>query len=106
MGTIEKDGAAALVVLALLFLIWRSAKRRKRGQSADAMVEAATAMLPAYAPVEYDPLPTGEIPRIAISERVTPEMEQFIDDQPAEVASVLRSWLRDGTPLERAGSEP
>ncbi|MGH8981219.1 MAG: flagellar M-ring protein FliF C-terminal domain-containing protein, partial [Acidimicrobiales bacterium] len=105
MGVMEKDAAAVLVVLALLFLIWRSAKRRRRAQNGEAMVDAATTMLPAYSPLDFDELPTGEIPRIAISERVSPEMEQFIDEQPAEVASVLRGWLRDGTSPERVGSD-
>lgn len=103
MAKMEKDAAALLVVLALLFLVWRSARRRRRLQHVDAMEDGATAMLPAYTPLDYDDLPTGEIPRIAISERITPEMQQFIDDQPAEVASVLRTWLRDGS--DRVGAE-
>jgi flagellar M-ring protein FliF len=109
MGTMEKDGAAALLVGALLFLVWRSARKRRRSATADAMVEAAApaGMLPAYAPYEIEEYPTGEIPRIASSpnQRVTPEVEQFIDEQPAEVATVLRGWLREGSPAERISSD-
>jgi flagellar M-ring protein FliF len=109
MSTIEKDGAAALVVGALLFLVWFSARKRRRSATADAMVEAAapTGMLPAYAPYEIEEYPTGEIPRITMAphQRIAPEVEQFIDEQPTEVATVLRGWLREGGPGERIGSE-
>lgn len=109
MGTIEKDGAAALLVAGLLFLVWFSARKRRRAAGADAMTEAAvpTGMLPAFTPLELEEFPTGEIPRIAVAshQRIAPEVEQFIDDQPAEVASVLRGWLREGSPGERVGSE-
>jgi flagellar M-ring protein FliF len=109
MGTIEKDGAAALVVLALLFLVWFTARKRRRSSGGDAMAEAAapTGMLPAYSPYELEEFPTGEIPRVAVAshQRITPEVEQFIDEQPAEVASVLRGWLREGSAAERIGSE-
>ena len=109
MGTIEKDGAAALVVLALLFLVWFTARKRRRSSGGDAMLEAAapTGMLPAYSPYELEEFPTGEIPRVAVAshQRITPEVEQFIDEQPAEVASVLRGWLREGSAAERIGSE-
>jgi flagellar M-ring protein FliF len=109
MGSIEKDGAAALVVFALLFLVWFTARKRRRSVSADSMVETAgpTGMLPAYAPYEIEEYPTGEIPRItpATSQRITPEVEQFIDEQPAEVATVLRGWLREGSPAERIATD-
>jgi flagellar M-ring protein FliF len=108
MAGMEKDAAAALVVGALLFLVWRSARKRRRTSNSESMVDAATNMLPAYSPFEIDELPTGEIPRIVVAghQRVTPEVEQFIDEQPAEVASVLRGWLRDGSAPERVASEP
>lgn len=109
MGSMEKDAAAVLVVAAMLFFVWRSARKRRRSAPGDSMADTAlpTGMLPAYSPMELEEFPTGEIPRIAMAanQRITPEVEQFIDEQPAEVASVLRGWLREGSPGERVGSE-
>ncbi len=99
MGTMIKDGAAFIVVLALLLLVWLSSRRKRKAPppSADAFFDPA--LLPPFSPLEIESHPTGEIPRVALpvkEDRVGVEIQQFIDDQPEEVASVLRSWLHRG----------
>lgn len=107
MAGMIKNGAAFLVVLVLVLLVWLSSRRR-RNAPAEGMIDPA--LLPPFSPLEIEPHPTGEIPRSPLPqpERVGVEIDRFIDDQPEEVASVLRSWLhRSGVAAEqreRAGA--
>lgn len=97
MTSMIKDAIPLLAVLLLIFLIWRSSKR-KRAQPSDVALDPS--LLASLGPVEIEPHPTMEIPRpvapIVQRPQASAEIEEFIDTQPDEVASVLRSWLHRG----------
>jgi len=98
-----KAGAAVLVVAALVLLIWLSSRRRRhRLPAGDGLAGAAAALQASqFVPVMDDPV-TAELPTVPRAqlprEKVAQSIEEFIDEQPAEVASVLRSWLQRGSP--------
>jgi flagellar M-ring protein FliF len=71
-----KTAAMALVVLLLIFLAWRASRRAKKRKSLTpaAAIEAANADLE------------------ALEERQR-EIEQMVEDQPEEMAALLRGWL-------------
>ena len=106
MTSMMKDGAAFLVVLVLILLVWLSSRRRARAVPTDGMIDPD--LLPPFSPLQIEPHPTGEIPAARASlpmerDRAGVEIQQFIDDQPEEVASVLRSWLHRGAADGHAG---
>ncbi|MGH9082506.1 MAG: flagellar basal-body MS-ring/collar protein FliF [Acidimicrobiales bacterium] len=106
MASMMKDALAFVVVLALILLVWFSSRRKRKAVPTDGMLDPD--LLPPFSPIELEPHPTGEIPRPPLparSERVGAEIDQFIDDQPEEVASVLRSWLHRGAAEVHAGME-
>ncbi len=103
-----KTGALAAVVLALLFLAWRTSRRAKRRKSLTPderrhledmqaaleqqrlaeLNEAIPAQMLEAAPDFDQQHPDGE----AREERVR-EIEQMVKDQPEEMAVLLRGWL-------------
>ncbi|MGH9088188.1 MAG: flagellar basal-body MS-ring/collar protein FliF [Acidimicrobiales bacterium] len=105
MTSMIKDGGAFLVVLVLVLLVWLSSRRRRKAAPTDGMIDPE--LLPSFSPLEIEPHPTGEIPRTIMpkQDRLGGEIDRFIDDQPEEVASVLRSWLHRGAAAteQRAG---
>jgi flagellar M-ring protein FliF len=86
-----KEGAALLAVLVLIALIIISA-RRKRLRPSVAMIDPARFQTASFNLPSVE-MPTAQVSRVG-TDRTTTEIEQFIEDQPNEVASVLRSWLR------------
>jgi flagellar M-ring protein FliF len=103
MVAVIKAGVAVLLVAALVLLIWLSSRRRRhRLPPADGLAGATAALQASqFVPVIEDPL-TAELPTVPRAqlprEKVAQSIEEFIDEQPAEVASVLRSWLQRGSP--------
>jgi flagellar M-ring protein FliF len=95
IGKFAKPLLALLLVAVVLFLFRRAAKRaRSRPAAADGL--AGTMALP---PMLADE-PTDQIytlPRPA-PERLTAGIEGIIDEQPDEVAKVLRDWLQRKNP--------
>jgi flagellar M-ring protein FliF len=108
-----RQAAVVLFLLALLFFVYRSmkkaAKRRLPGLYAgdvrelDApprtpeplVLERPVLQLPAEAPAVESGRP-GPSEEELERQKVTHQVEDMIDQQPAEVAQMLRGWLDDG----------
>ncbi len=88
-----KPGIALLLVLLVLLLLWRaSRKARKAAAANDALLDAM--LLEQLAPLPATEI-TGEIHVIAGSARRNSglSVQDIVDNQTDEVASVLRDWL-------------
>ncbi len=100
-----KTAAMALVVLFLIFLAWRwSRKQKKRKALTPAELkhlEDMQAALDAQRLAELNaaiPSPAIEAANVtheALEERQR-EIEQMVEDQPEEMAALLRGWLGAG----------
>jgi flagellar M-ring protein FliF len=95
-----RDGVVVLLILAVVFLLWRSARRARRVRPALA--------LPAHAPYALEPAmvapPVQEEPPAlvpAVEHPVSADIAHFIDSQPDEVATLLRSWIEERRPERR-----
>jgi flagellar M-ring protein FliF len=99
-----KTGALVLLLLVLLFMAWRASRKKKRSQLNAAELaqleemQAALEMqrlaelnanIPAQA-IEAGPDPDDELRK----DRQR-EISQMVDDQPDEVAALLRGWLAE-----------
>jgi flagellar M-ring protein FliF len=90
-----KPLGALLLVAAVLFLLWRNSKRaRRQSVPTDTMI-SSMALQQALA----DPGVDTATPVLGGSRRPL-EIESIIDDQPEEVADVLRGWLQLKAPSE------
>lgn len=94
MDSLIRTGVVFLIIALVLFLLWRSAKKAKMAPTVlnPADIEALRAAR------ELDH--TSVMPAVSVPE-ITPTVESvtlnhFIDSQPDEVASMLRTWLQDG----------
>ncbi len=100
MSSLIKTGVVFLIIAVVLFLLWRSAKKARMAPTVlnPADIEA----LRAAREVEHTTvMPAVSVPEIAPSvEALT--LNSFIDSQPDEVASMLRSWLQDGPARSQA----
>ncbi len=99
-SALSEDGkplGAFLLVAAVLFLLWRNSKRaRRQAVPTDTMI-SSLALQQAIAES------AGDGPPLAIGSPRRPlEIENIIDDQPEEVADVLRGWLQLKAPSESA----
>jgi len=81
-----KTGALGLAVLVALLILWRSGRRERR-----------TEVL--IAPSEPLALPSPPLQRELEAPNRAEEVEALIDEQPEEVAALLRSWM-----AERSGA--
>jgi flagellar M-ring protein FliF len=99
-----KTAALALVVLILLFLAWRASRRAKKRKALSpaelAHLEAMQAALEQQRLAELNaaiPAPAIEAAREdeSLEERQR-EIEQMVEDQPEEMAALLRGWLAAG----------
>jgi flagellar M-ring protein FliF len=98
-----KTGAMVLVVLILLFLAWRASRRAKRTKLSAAELKHLEDMQAALEMQRLAEL-NGVIPNAleAISAEAEAregrqrEIEQMVEDQPEEVAALLRGWLGAG----------
>ncbi|MHB1583551.1 MAG: flagellar basal-body MS-ring/collar protein FliF [Acidimicrobiales bacterium] len=90
---------AVLLVLLVLFLFRRAAKKARTAQPAVADGLLSTLALPSV----HGDDPTDQVfslpPRTA-HERLTAGIDTIIDDQPDEVAKVLRDWLQRKAPAQ------
>jgi len=103
-SSLVKTAALALVVLILLFLAWRASRRAKKRKALSpaelAHLEAMQAALEQQRLAELN----AAIPQPAIEasqedesrEERQREIEQMVEDQPEEMAALLRGWLGAG----------
>ncbi|GAA0814270.1 flagellar basal-body MS-ring/collar protein FliF [Spirilliplanes yamanashiensis] len=104
MGYI-RIGAMAFVVLVLLFLAWRASKRNKRSQLTEAELAQLEEMQAALerqrqlelaggglTALEAAPGPTADDEAREARQK---EIAQMVQDQPDEVAALLRGWLAE-----------
>ncbi|HMD45955.1 MAG TPA: flagellar basal-body MS-ring/collar protein FliF [Acidimicrobiales bacterium] len=97
MSSALKPAVALLVVLLIVFLLWRASKKsRRQPVSTDEMI--STLALQELAPV-HDDMPTADV-RPAVTAGPESTIHDIIDEQPDEVATVLRDWLA------RNGAQP
>ena len=100
-----KTAALGLLVVILLFLAWRASRRAKKRKALSpaelAHLERMQAALEAQRLAELNaviPSPAIEGPTVhelALEERQR-EIEQMVEDQPEEMATLLRGWLAAG----------
>jgi flagellar M-ring protein FliF len=101
-ASLLKTSAMVLVVLVLIFLAWRASRRAKRRKSLSpaelghleemqaALEQQRLADLNARIPSPVNVPPSQEA--LARDERQR-EIEQMVEDQPEEMATLLRGWL-------------
>jgi flagellar M-ring protein FliF len=97
-------GAMAFVVLVLLFLAWRASRRNKRSKLTEAelaQLEEMQAALERQRQLELagggtlPALEAGHNPDDEHREARQKEIAQMVEDQPDEVAALLRGWLAE-----------
>jgi flagellar M-ring protein FliF len=104
-GSLIKTAAMVLVVLVLMFLAWRASRRSKKRKALSPAelkhLEDMQSALEQQRLAELNsmiPGPAIEGPRpeeIALEERQR-EIEQMVEEQPEEMAALLRGWLGAG----------
>ena len=97
MSSLIRTAVIVLIIAIVLFLLWRSAKKNRVPRRTPMLLPAT----PMAVPVDYDATSevTSQVSAISserpeISER-TAEVGKFIDNQPAEVAALLRAWTKE-----------
>lgn len=103
--SLAKTGGLALVVLVLLFLAWRASRKAKRSKLSQVELAQLEEMQTALEMQRLGELNAG-IPTQAL-EAAMPDLEaearegrqleiaQMVNDQPDEVATLLRGWLAE-----------
>ena len=95
LTSMARDGVPLLAVLLLVFLLWRSARRRREPPAViDPLV--FTPYLPAP-----DEMQTAQVPAVAATPPGT-DLQQFIDQAPEPVAQVMRGWMNRSAKSEEA----
>ena len=95
MTALIRTAVVFLVILIVLFLLWRSARRARRAAPTQVLAPTDLAVLSR----SWADEPTGQLPAVgsetsAITREST-DVNQFIDSQPDDVATMLRGWLAD-----------
>ncbi len=98
MNGLIRTAVVVLIIVAVLFLLWRSAKKNRVPRRTPMLVPTATAVALDYDPGSADA--TAQVSAIgserpAVGEQRSAEVGKFIDSQPAEVAALLRSWTKE-----------
>ena len=96
MSALIRTAVVVLIIAAVLFLLWRSAKKNRVPRRTPVLVPAPMAVA-----LDYDQPGdmTAQVPAISgeraeVGDR-TAEVGKFIDSQPAEVAALLRAWTKE-----------
>jgi flagellar M-ring protein FliF len=101
MSALIKTAVVFLIIAVVLFLLWRSAKKARLAPPTQVLGPADLAALSRSLADE----PTGQLPA-AMSEisgtREAGDVNRFIDSQPDDVATMLRSWLADSPSLSNS----
>ncbi len=104
-SSLVKTGAMALVVLFLLFLAWRASRRAKKRKSLSPSelkhLEDMQSALEQQRLAELNSMiPSAAIegpgPETMARDERQREIEQMVEDQPEEMAALLRGWLGAG----------
>jgi flagellar M-ring protein FliF len=99
LSTALRPGLALLLVLVVMFLLWRASRRaRKQASTTDALLDSL--VLDQLTPMPMMEAPTGELPAVpyvVAQRRSGPTVQDIVDAQSEEVASVLRDWLHQTT---------
>jgi flagellar M-ring protein FliF len=95
MTALIRTGVVFIVILVVLFLLWRSARKARRAAPTQVLAPTDLAVLSRA----WDDEPTGQLPAVgsdaAVLARESGDVNQFIDSQPDDVATMLRGWLAD-----------
>ncbi|HXQ61630.1 MAG TPA: flagellar basal-body MS-ring/collar protein FliF [Acidimicrobiales bacterium] len=101
MGSLIKEAVVFLIIAAVLFLLWRSAKKARLAPPTQVLGPSDLAALTRSLADE----PTGQLPA-AMAEisanREAGDVNRFIDSQPDDVATMLRAWLADSPSLSNS----
>ena len=99
MSSLIRTAVVVLAIALVLFLLWRSAKKNRVPRRTPMLLPAGPT--PTAVPVDYDAASemTSQVSAISserpeVNER-TAEVGKFIDNQPAEVAALLRAWTKE-----------
>jgi len=98
LGSLIKTGVVFLVIAVVLFLLWRSARKARLTPPTQVLGPSDLAALSRSLADE----PTGQLPAAMAQISATQEagdVNRFIDSQPDDVATMLRSWLSDSPSL-------
>jgi len=100
LTTALKPGLALLLVLLVLLLLWRASRKARKAAAAEqALLDSLVLDQLESMPMLMEPT-TGELPAIELTparRRLGPSIQELVDNQSDEVASVLRDWLHQGT---------
>lgn len=97
MMALARPAVVAVVILVALFLLWRSAKKARTTTTSTVIppdMLAAAQMRALQAAEMTAQLPAVSMADLSRSVEAT-DMHRFIDSQPDDVASMLRTWMRD-----------
>lgn len=94
LGGMIKDALPLLAVIALIALLWLSARKRRMAPAAVVDTSLFTPYVPAAAE-----LPTMQVPAVANSTAGI-ELERYIDQAAEPVAQVMRGWMNRNTHAE------
>ncbi len=101
MGALIKTAVVFLVIAVVLFLLWRSAKKARLAPPTQVLGPSDLAALTRSLSDE----PTGQLPPAMAqisNTREAGDVNRFIDSQPDDVATMLRSWLADAPQLSNS----
>ncbi|HZU81241.1 MAG TPA: flagellar basal-body MS-ring/collar protein FliF [Acidimicrobiales bacterium] len=102
MNSLMRMAAVVVVIAIALFLLWRSSKKARTPQSTVIPPEMlAAAQMRALQSDVTAQLPTVSMADLSRSNEAA-DVNRFIDAQPDDVASMLRTWIRDsrGVPAQ------
>ncbi|HET6873196.1 MAG TPA: flagellar basal-body MS-ring/collar protein FliF [Acidimicrobiales bacterium] len=97
MGSLVRTGVVLFAILLVLFLLWRSSRKARNAPTvlSPADIEALRATRALGPSNQTAVMPAMNFPEVGPpAEAMT--IHHFIDNQPDEVASMLRAWLQDG----------
>ncbi|HYA68680.1 MAG TPA: flagellar basal-body MS-ring/collar protein FliF [Acidimicrobiales bacterium] len=96
MGLI-RAAVVVLVIFAALFLLWRSSKQARAESSSSVIApEAMAALQMQRLAAEQHTSQLPATPMVAVPQSTeTADVNRFIDSQPDEVATMLRTWITD-----------
>jgi flagellar M-ring protein FliF len=98
LHTLITTGVVLFLILVVLFLLWRSARKARMVPTVlgPADIEALRPVREVRELEHTQTMPAMAVPEIPAAAEETMTLNHFIDNQPEEVASMLRTWLQQG----------